>query len=87
LNDLKKGMIAAAATSTVSSMAGSAFSQILLSIVLGNFNPEYNKESRKRMRYIQQKYSIAYEGGQSGEDPCSIIAKIGNGLLVFPLLI
>lgn len=70
-------MIAAAATSTASNVAGAAFSQVLMSIVMGNFNPEYNKEARKRMRYIQQKYSLAYEGGKAGEDPCGIISKIG----------
>lgn len=72
------GTIATAASSTASSLAGNAFSQVLLSIVMGNFNPEYNREARKRMRYIQQKYSLAYEGGQNGEDPCSIISKIGT---------
>eukprot|EP01034_Spumella_vulgaris_P034722 gene34722-42829_t len=43
---------------------------------MGNFNPDYKKEARKQMRYIQQKYSLAYGGGLSGEDPCAVIQKI-----------
>ena len=69
---------AASATSAVSSAASSAFSNVLMSIIMGSFNPDYNKENRKRMRYIQQKYSLAYDGGQAGEDPCAIIQKIGT---------
>jgi hypothetical protein len=70
--------VASGATSAASSAASSAFSQLMMSIVLGSYNPDYNKENRKRMRYIQHKYSLAYEGGQAGEDPCAIIQKIGN---------
>jgi hypothetical protein len=78
-------MIAAAAASSASSLAGSAFSKVLMSILLGNFNPEYNRESRRRMRYIQQKYSLAYEGGKAGEDPCAIIQQIGKNIIYKPV--
>ncbi len=71
---------AVSAGSAASSAASSAFSHVLISILTGSFNPEYNKENRKRMRYIQQKYSLAYDGGQAGEDPCAIIQKIGKKL-------
>ena len=71
-------MIAAAVAQTASSTASQVFSNVLLSIVLGNFNPNYSKENRRRMRYIQQKYALAYDGGQAGEDQFAIIEKIGE---------
>lgn len=73
-------MLALAATHTMSSAASSAFSIVLTSLLQGTFNPDYNKEARKRMRYIQQKYSIAYEGGKAGEDPSNIIKAIGKSI-------
>ncbi len=69
--------VASGATSAASSAASSALSQVVMNVVLGSYNPDYNKENRKRMRYIQHKYSLAYDGGQVGEDPCAIIQKIG----------
>jgi hypothetical protein len=70
--------VASGASSAASTAASQVFSRVLLAIVLGNFNPNYNKENRQRMRYIQQKYSLAYEGGKGGEDPFAIIDKIGE---------
>ncbi len=66
------------AATAVSSAATTAFSKVLMYILLGSYNPDYNKENRKRMRYIQQKYSLAYDGGQADDDPCAIIKKIGE---------
>ncbi len=72
------GVGAGAATAVVNGGASAIGAQIITSILNGNFNPDYKKEARKQMRYIQQKYSLAYGGGLSGEDPCAIIQKIGG---------
>ena len=45
-------------------------------VLFADFNPNYKKEDRKRMRYIQGKYAQAY--GDSSDDPNSVIAAIGT---------
>ena len=64
-------------THAASSAAGGLASKMILNYFTG-INPTYNKESRRRMRYIQQKYAYAYGSGVHGEDACSIIQQIGN---------
>lgn len=51
----------------------------LLFICLLAFNPNYNKEDRKRMRYIQNKYAQAYS--DSNEDANVVIASVGSSFL------
>lgn len=63
-------------THAASSAAGGLASKMILSYFTG-INPPYNKESRRRMRYIQQKYAQAYGAGVHGEDACSVIQQIG----------
>lgn len=78
-------MIASAALSTTSSVASTVFSQVLNSIVAAynNYNPAYNKEARRRMRYIQHKYALAYGETSGDEDPAATIQKIGTNLNFF----
>jgi len=73
-------MLAHAALSTASSVSSTIFSQVLNSIVqaYNNYNPNYNKEARRRMRYIQHKYALAYAEGSMDEDPSATIQKIGK---------
>jgi hypothetical protein len=85
-------MLASAALSTTSSVASTVFSQVLNSIVAAynNYNPTYNKEARRRMRYIQHKYALAYGESSGDEDPAATIQKIGkclNFLLMCKILI
>lgn len=63
-------------THAASSAAGGLASKMILNYFTG-INPPYNKESRRRMRYIQQKYAQAYGAGVHGEDACSVIQQIG----------
>ena len=44
-------------------------------MIFGSFNPNYKKEDRRRMRYIQLKYAQAYCTGETG-DPNTIINDI-----------
>lgn len=69
--------MASVATAVVNGGASAIGYEIVNRLLAGNFNPDFKKEARKQMRYIQQKYSLAYGGGLSGEDPCAIIQKIG----------
>lgn len=69
--------MATAAVGAAGSAAGNLAVQAVTSFLGGSFNPNYKKLDQKRMRYIQQKYSLAYGGGQNGEDPFAIIQKIG----------
>ena len=71
-------MIASGGVSAAGSASSAVASHLISAILTGNFNPEYNKLHRKKMRYIQQKYALAYGGGQGGEDPYAIIQKIGS---------
>lgn len=50
--------------SGLASSAGSAFESVLGAIFFGSFNPKYKKEDKRRMRYIQSKYSQAYGDGK-----------------------
>lgn len=73
--------VASAATSVISGVLfGSKLitfnSFILTQINVIGFNPNYNKEDRRRMRYIQLKYAQAYDEGASG-DPNTVISNIG----------
>lgn len=68
------GAAVAASSNAVSSLA----SQVILRILMGSFNPNYKKEDRRKMRYIQRKYSLAYQSGSSGDDPTSVISNIGR---------
>ena len=63
----------------VAGSAGKAVAmQVAMSFLNRSYNPKYKKSDRKKMRYIQQKYASAYEGGSNGEDPCAIIKAIGK---------
>lgn len=54
---------------------------IVADLFFGGFNPNYSKEDRRRMRYIQLKYAQAYCTGETGE-PNTIISDIdGNSKL------
>ena len=76
-------MIAGAALSATNSAASAVVSQMVIRWFLGTFNPAYNKMSRRKMRYIQKKYMLAYQTSESGDDPRAIIASIGK---YFPML-
>jgi hypothetical protein len=48
------------------------------------FNPNYSKEDRKRMRYIQTKFAQAYS--ESNEDANAVITSIGSNTLPRPAI-
>jgi hypothetical protein len=66
------GLISGAAKGAGYTIASSA----VLSYLMGTYNPHYKKQDRKRMRYIQRKYAMAYGGGVTGEDAGAIIHQI-----------
>ena len=67
---------AASAAGTVAASAGSAAFSRIAGEIFGSFNPKYKKLDRKRMRYIQSKYAIAYRG--NGDNDCNeVITSIG----------
>lgn len=72
-------MIAGAsiATGVVSSSLSTLAIAAINHVIYGTFNPSYNKLDRKRMRHIQRKYILAYEGqGVEGQDRSLIISGI-----------
>jgi hypothetical protein len=69
------GIAIAAGNGVVSTLAG----QAVLRLINGNFNPNYSKIDRKKMRYIQQKYCSAYATSLSAsEDASDTIKQIGK---------
>ena len=71
-------MIAAAAVNVGGTVASTLATQIIIRIMNGNFNPNYKKEDRRRMKYIQKKYALSYQSGISGEEADVVIANIGQ---------
>lgn len=70
------GLGVAVTASAVSAVASSAISKGIGDLFSNDINPEYKKESLMRMRYVQQKYAMAYGAGVIGEDYDSIIKKL-----------
>lgn len=70
-------MIASVGSGVAQGMAKTAAAEIVMNAIFGNFNPTYNKESRRRMRYIQQKYALAYGPPGAAADAGTIIKDIG----------
>ena len=56
--NITRGIATGVVTST-----GNAIGEIATAIFWGSFNPKYNKEDRRRIRYIQNKYCQAYGNG------------------------
>ena len=82
-------MLAGAAVAAGGSAMSTVVSQIIIRILSGTFNPSYSKEDRRRMRYIQKKYALAYQSESGGDDSTAVISSIGNNspiILVFSLL-
>lgn len=71
-------MIAGAAVAATNSAASAVVSQMVIRLFAGNFNPAYKKVPRRKMRYIQMKYMLAYQSSESGDDPRAIIGGIGT---------
>ena len=71
-------MLAGAAVSATNSAASAVVSQMVIRLFAGNFNPAYKKVPRRKMRYIQMKYMLAYQSNESGDDPRAIIGGIGK---------
>lgn len=72
-------MLAGAAVAATNSAASAVVSQMVIRLFAGNFNPAYKKVPRRKMRYIQMKYMLAYQSSESGDDPRAIIGGIGKG--------
>lgn len=81
------GMVEGAAASAVAASASTAMANVVTHYWLGgNFNPSWKKEDQKRMRYLQQKYALAYGDLLSGagnenvsfgsSEPNAMISKI-----------
>ena len=71
-----------------SSAVSSGIAAFVSGVIFGSYNPSYNKEDRRRIRYIQLKYAQAYGGNESNEpnavintiDPNSKIKMNGDGV-------
>jgi len=71
------GAAATIATGVVSSSLSTLAIAAINHVIYGTFNPSYNKLDRKRMRHIQRKYILAYEGqAVEGQDRSLIISGI-----------
>jgi hypothetical protein len=70
-------MLLSGATSASGSVVKAVATSVIMRILNGSYNPDYKKLHQKKMRYIQQKYSLAYSD-EAVEDPLSIIKKIGS---------
>ncbi|KAJ1399603.1 hypothetical protein B484DRAFT_247398 [Ochromonadaceae sp. CCMP2298] len=69
-------MLATAAVGATGTALSSVVSHVIIRILNGSFNPNYKNEDRRKMLYIQRKYSQAYQGDGSGEEPAAVIASI-----------
>jgi hypothetical protein len=71
-------MLAGAAVAAGGNAASAVISQIIIRIFTGTFNPAYKKVDKRRMRYIQKKFALAYQSGSSSDDSAAVIASIGT---------
>lgn len=75
-------MLAGAAVTAGGNAASAVISHIIIRYLTGTFNPAYKKEDRRRIRYIQKKYALAYQSETASDDPAAIIASAGMKLCV-----
>lgn len=71
-------MLAGAAVAAGGSAVSTVISQVIIRIFTGTFNPAYKKEDRRKMRYIQKKYALAYQSTSGGDDSAAVISSIGQ---------
>jgi hypothetical protein len=71
-------MMAMAAGGAAANGISTIASHVIIRILNGSFNPNYKKEDRRKMLYIQRKYSQAYQGDGSGKEPAAVISSIGE---------
>jgi hypothetical protein len=76
-------MLAGAAITATGSAASTVVSQVIIRLLTGTFNPNYKKNDRRRMRYIQKKYAAAYRDSTSADDSTAIISAIGIIFVLF----
>jgi hypothetical protein len=71
-------MLAGAAVTVGGSAISTVISQVIIRIFNGTYNPAYKKEDRRKMRYIQKKYALAYQTTNGGDDSAAVISTIGK---------